>query len=153
MKYLSLVGLFIIPFVYGQQFVFNENSFSYELCDNVRSYFDIKRVELVPSAPVKGQDLTVSVKGDLEKDIVEGVKLKTLFKFMNIGFRKTFDVCNELDNTEDAPMKCPIEKGYKEWSYTFNIPNGVPSGNYQINANITDVDNTLLLCSRIYFSL
>jgi hypothetical protein len=158
MKYLNFVILLFSQFVYGhphlqeQQFIFNK--FDYELCDGVKSYFDIKSVELIPSAPVKGEDLTVTVKGELEKDIVEGVKLKSFFKFMNIGLlRKTFDICKELDDTDDAPMKCPIEKGYKEWTYTFNIPNNMPSGNYQINANITDVDNTLLLCSLIYFSL
>lgn len=148
-----LLGL-LIPCIYGQQIIFNENKFSYELCDNVHSYFNIQSVELNPGAPVKGQDLTVTVKGELEKDIVQGVKLKSLFKFMNIGLlRKTFDVCKELDDTDDAPMKCPIEKGYKSWTYTFNIPNSMPSGNYQINANITDVDNTLLFCSRVYFSM
>lgn len=149
---------YLLPFlagiVYSEQYVFNENKFTYELCDNVHSYFAIESVELIPESPVKGKDLTVTVKGTLEKDIVQGVKLKSLFKFKNVPLLKqTFDVCKELDDADDAPMKCPIDKGYKSWTYTFNIPRVMLSGNYQISANITDVDNTLLFCSRIYFTM
>jgi hypothetical protein len=73
---------------------------------------------------------------------------------MNIGLaRQTYDICKELDNMEDAPMKCPIEEGDKSWSYTFDVPGNMPSGKYEIHANITDSLGELLLCSKIYFNL
>lgn len=150
--FLNLFILSLIGLCYAQtQHIFYDNSFSYELCDT--SSFEINNVELIPSAPVKGENLTVTVNGFLKRDINDGIKLKTLFKFRNIPLLKqTFDVCKELDDTPDAPMKCPIENGEKSWTYSFNIPRNMPSGNYQINANITDT-NDLLFCSKIYFTL
>lgn len=154
MTFLWLFVLLGSVYSYGfNELVFIQSSFSYELCDTYQA-FNIENVELIPSAPVKGQNLTVTVKGNLERDIDYGVKLKSLFKFRNIPlWRQTFDVCKELDDAEDAPMKCPIDKGYKYWTYTFNIPNNLPSGNYQINANITDTTSELLFCSKISFTL
>lgn len=130
-----------------------QNSFSYELCNTYQA-FKIDSVELLPSAPVKGRPLTLNVKGFLEKDVTDGSKLMVFFKFMRIDlFRKRYDICNELDNTDDAPMKCPIQTGKKTWSYTFDIPNNMPNGNYEIYANITNPHGELLVCSKINFSL
>lgn len=140
---LSLVGG-----VYGLQ-----NTFSYELCDTYQA-FKIKNVELFPSAPVKGRSLTINMDGFLEKDVSDGSELKIIFKFLRIDLlRKKFDLCKELDNTEDAPMKCPILSGEKSWSYTFDVPNNMPSGNYEIHANITSSSNELLFCSKINFRM
>lgn len=146
--------LTILGLTYSQQFVLNDPKFSYELCDSEYVAFKIHNVKLIPDSPIKGENLTVIVNGTLEKDVIVGAKLTTLFKFMNIAlFRQTFDVCKELENTPDAPMKCPIEKGDKLWKYTFNIPDNMPSGKYQINANITNLSDEVLLCSKVYFKL
>ena len=136
-----------------EQFVLKEPSFSYELCDTYQA-FKIKSIELNPPAPIKGEKLTVNINGYLEKEVNEGSQLKMFLKFMKIGLlRKTFDVCDELDNTEDAPMKCPIEVGDKSWSYGFDIPSSMPSGDYEVHTNITDVKSDLLLCAKVYFTL
>ena len=126
------------------------NEFTYTICKESESKFQLKSLKLTPEVPQKGKALTIELNGLLLSNIEKKTKLKVVVKYQRIRLlNKMFDLCDELDKTEKSPIKCPVEPGEKNWKYTVEVPKNIPNGMFNIDALITTDTNEIIACSTI----
>ena len=126
------------------------NEFNYNICKESESKFKLKSLKLTPEVPEKGKMLNIEINGVLLKNLNKGAKLKVVVKYQRIRLlNKIFDLCEELDKTENSPIKCPIESGEKIWKYSVEIPNNIPNGMFNIDALITNELDEVFVCTTI----
>lgn len=126
------------------------NEFNYNICKEEESIFKLKSLKMNPEVPEKGKMLNVEVNGILLKNLNKGAMVKVIVKYQRIRLlKKIFDLCDELDKTENSEIKCPMESGEKFWKYSVEIPNNIPNGIFNIDVLITDELNEVFVCSNI----
>jgi len=108
--------------------------------------FTIGSVTITPDPPVKGQNITVALKGTMNKQVQSG----------NVHVDFKYSIVTILDKTEPlctAPVTCPIAAGPFGMSVTEMIPSDAPSGSYSGTANITDQSGNEIACAKIALKL
>ena len=112
------------------------------ICSGENSVFDIKATMLTPDPPIKGQNLTLSVAGDMNAPLQQGAYLTANVKYgvvklpaVNIGL---------CENLKDG---CPIgARDNALVEFVFSIPGWTPSGTYDITADMFQKDGTAIAC-------
>ena len=133
---------------------YNNNNFKFEICDEDTNLLSIKKLEFIPNPPEKGKLLTINVESNLNKTISYASQVFLSVKYMRMRLiSKSYDLCSELDKLKNVNIKCPIKAGYKILSYSLEIPQEIPNGNYFIEVLSIDQDQQQVFCSRINLDL
>ncbi|KAJ3197181.1 hypothetical protein HK101_005460 [Irineochytrium annulatum] len=97
-----------------------------------------------PSEATPGQPLTVTLTGDLSKDVMQGTKITV--KATYLGFitvlNDTADFCSA------AGVTCPVQAGNNEsLTFSFNIPSSAPKGlKVAVTATAINADGSEIIC-------
>lgn len=72
---------------------------------------DIYDITVTPPHPVPGDEVLIEATGYLKERVEKGAVAHVLVRIGVVQIlRKTFDICDELENN-DVELKCPIEEG------------------------------------------
>jgi hypothetical protein len=114
-------------------------------CDISQSQLlDLHSVDLFPNPPERGANLTITAKGWLDEDVIDGAYVDVVVTFGYIKLiSQTYDLCEELPNVN---MTCPLQKGDYEITKEVAIPNEVPPGKYSVTARAYNYDDELITC-------
>jgi ML domain len=105
-------------------------------------------VTIEPAQPIVGENITVTVKGQILKRVTAGqinVDLR-LMKFIKLT--PTFDLCEQLDGDlfSESNASCPLEEGPVTLIAKKLIPEDVPKVSVQGNITLTNQDGETLTC-------
>jgi hypothetical protein len=106
-------------------------------------------VTIEPAQPLVGENITVTVKGQLLKRVTAGtidVDLR-LMKFIKL--QPQFDLCEQLeeDMFAESNVSCPLEKGAVTLIAKKYIPEDVPKVSVEGNITLTNQDGDMLTCT------
>ncbi|EFA83725.1 hypothetical protein PPL_02792 [Heterostelium album PN500] len=99
---------------------------------------------ITPNPPVKGQDLTISVVGNMT-ETVNGGNVHINVKYGFIVIINTDEPLCQVG----PPIPCPIQAGPFSKSLTVSIPSNLPSGEYKGNLVLTDPSKNEIACVNI----
>ncbi|KAH8785895.1 ML domain-containing protein [Diaporthe sp. PMI_573] len=92
----------------------------------------IDQVDFIPNPPKKGNSLTVAAAGTVTESVVPGAVVEVKVKFIGTQvYHQKFDICGELGKMGQS---CPLAPGQYSFNKTFDVPEKVPHGNYQLYA-------------------
>lgn len=116
-----------------------------ELCmEDEAQLLSIEEVIIDPNPPLPGQNLTVSARGTLKTDLVEGSYVDVLVRYGFITLvNRRYDLCELL---VEVDLECPVKAGYLSLSRVVEIPDAVPPGEYIVDAKAYTYDDQLLTC-------
>lgn len=104
------------------------------LCSEDSDMMEVNDVVLIPDPPKRGQNLTVEISGWLKDDLEDGAYMLATVRKSGIKFPQfKLPVCEYLDS------RCPVEKGLRTLSMTFEIPGLMPGGGYEIQTILWNV--------------
>jgi len=105
---------------------------------------EIKRVDLTPSVPQRGQNLTVDAEGTVKQRIEEGayVLLDVKWGMIKLIHQKV-DFCEQLKEVNET---CPLEKGVMKVYKEVAIPQQVPPGTFDVHAEVFTKDDVRITC-------
>jgi len=107
---------------------------SWSNCGKDSDLFEMKDFSVLPDSPVRGENLTVSVKGVLKKPIEGNESLSLVVKYGPLKlYDKTSNLCDEAAKIESVPH-CPIEAGELSFEQEVALPDDIPPGAYLIRA-------------------
>jgi hypothetical protein len=128
---------------------YSTTELKYEICDESSNTFHLESLKISPDPPQKGQKLIISLVGELNTEVAMGTSLEVSVKFMRIPIlKRQLDLCEELAKVADAPAKCPITPGRKEWTYTVDLPESAPNGKYSADVKIKDQTGQQVFCTK-----
>ncbi|KAI8917754.1 ML domain-containing protein [Powellomyces hirtus] len=118
---------------------------AFEACPNKPTGFlTLTGAEIVPLPVVAGQNVTISLQGTTDRDIVQGAKA-----VVKVGLIPGFPLYTfDLDICEQAPkqgLACPIAPGAQSISATREVP-AVPAGTYSVTIDATNGDGEAITC-------
>lgn len=104
----------------------------------------ITRVDLTPSTPQRGQNLTVDAEGTVKEKIEEGayVLLDVKWGMIKLIHQKV-DFCEQLKEVNET---CPLEKGVMKVYKEVAIPSQVPPGTFDVHAEVFTKDDVRITC-------
>ena len=110
---------------------------------------DKNGVTIEPAQPVVGENITVTIKGQVLKRVTSGtidVDLR-LMKFIKLT--PTFDLCEQLEGElfAESNVSCPLEEGPVTLIAKKLIPDDVPKVSVQGNITLTNQDGETLTCT------
>jgi len=109
----------------------------------------IESIQVSPDPPQPGQDLTVTVKGNVVEEIADGAYADVSVKLGLVKIlQKRFDVCEEA-RSANASVQCPVEKGTYTVEQTVALPKEIPKAKFTIAVNGYTVDDDDMLCLQL----
>ncbi|KAI0830688.1 ML domain-containing protein [Trametes gibbosa] len=106
----------------------------------------INSIEVSPDPPKRGEDLTITVKGDAKDQVKDGAYADVTVKVGVIKLlQKEFDVCEEAEKA-NASIRCPVEKGHHEVTQTVALPKEIPPAQFKVNIRGYTEEDEDLLC-------
>lgn len=130
-------------FDYFKRFVMEDTPSEITICNEASDIFEISDIVLLPDPPLKGQNLSIRVRGDMKNELTEGSYMTVMLKIGALEFPIIqLDTCEYLEN------KCPINKGEVDLEMKFAIPNELPSGT--VNAEVLIYNGNSLISEDVY---
>lgn len=124
---------------------------TWSLCENPDSHLlRASRVEIVPSQPVIGQDISVTLNAEAMQQIPGG-KINVQLRLGLIKFNKQFDLCQAL--TDISETRCPIKQGPITIKATQNIPKELPPFPVKGTIRVLDDNGALVTCVELDLKL
>lgn len=123
-----------------------------ETClDEEPQLVDIEEVNISPNPPIPGTNLTISARGTLKTDLVDGSYVDVLVRYGFIVLvNKRYDLCELLPEVE---LECPVKAGYLRLERTVELPEEVPPGFYTVEAKAYTPEEELLTCLQAEVSI
>jgi hypothetical protein len=106
-------------------------------------------VTIEPAQPLVGENITVTVKGQLLKRVTGGTINVDLRLMKYIKLTPTFDLCEQLDGDlfQESNTSCPLEEGPITLIAKKLIPEDVPKVSVQGNITLANQDGETLTCT------
>lgn len=112
--------------------------------DDEPQLVDIELVSLEPNPPIPGENLTVTAKGTLKKDLVDGSYVDVLVRYGFITLvSRRYDLCELMPEVD---LECPLNAGYLSLTRSVEIPEEAPPGTYSVEAKAYTPEEELLTC-------
>ncbi|KAJ7107852.1 ML domain-containing protein [Mycena epipterygia] len=109
----------------------------------------IESISVSPDPPQPGQDLTVTVKGTVTDEIVEGAYADVTVKLGLIKLlQKEFGLCEEA-RTANSSIQCPVDKGTYTVSQTVALPAEIPKAKYTVYITGYTIEDDDMLCLQL----
>lgn len=105
---------------------------------------EITHLELFPNPPEKGKNLTITATGIVKEDIEVGAYALIRVKYGLITLiRMQIDLCEQTDKID---LSCPIRSGKITLERDIELPNAIPPGKYQAQADVYTEDGRPVTC-------
>jgi len=122
---------------------------SYEVCGLPSDPIQISSIEVSPSPPQPGKDLTITVTGTAVEIIEEGAYADVLVKLGLVKLlKKRFDVCEEARNN-NVSVQCPVDKGTYTVVHTVPLPREIPRAKFGVDVQGFTVNDDDLFCLKL----
>ncbi|PPQ91928.1 hypothetical protein CVT25_000971 [Psilocybe cyanescens] len=109
----------------------------------------INSIQFSPDPPEPGKELTVTVKADVLKEIVDGAYADTAVKFGVVKLlEKKFDVCEEALKA-NGTIQCPVAPGSYTVVQTVTLPRDIPRAKYNVEVMGYTAEEEDMLCVRM----
>ncbi|KAG0238342.1 Phosphatidylglycerol/phosphatidylinositol transfer protein [Actinomortierella wolfii] len=107
-------------------------------CGTSTDDLQLTSLSYTPNPPKVGQDICVTLKGTLKKEVTQGASIRIVGTFWGINvYDQTLNLCDSLAG---GPNPCPIPTTTTEVTQCFAIPSNVPTG-ISINLSVTATNN------------
>ncbi|KAG0744871.1 hypothetical protein G6F57_001281 [Rhizopus arrhizus] len=108
-----------------------------EFFDESESLFQHKSVDVDPNPLEPGDQVNVTIVGDLLETVDEGAYAEVVVKIGLVKIlQKTFDICEELrKHKNEVDIQCPIEKGPFKLIQSIKLPKEIPRGKFTVLAS------------------
>jgi len=108
-------------------------------------------VTIDPAQPLVGENITVTVKGQVLKRVTSGTIDVDLRLMKYIKLTPTFDLCEQLEGElfSESNASCPLEKGPITLIARQYIGEEVPKVSVQGNITLTNQDGETLTCNPL----
>ncbi|KAI0319377.1 ML domain-containing protein [Amylostereum chailletii] len=118
-------------------------------CGSASDDIQIDSIEVSPSPPKPGEEMTVTVKASALKTVEEGAYADVVVKLGLIKLlHKEFNLCEEARNA-NASVSCPVEKGDYTVVQTVTLPKEIPQAKFKVAAKGYTSDDEDLFCVDI----
>ncbi|KAF7339388.1 Phosphatidylglycerol/phosphatidylinositol transfer protein [Mycena sanguinolenta] len=122
------------------------SGWEYVDCGSSSNPIQIDSIELSPSSPQPGQDLTITARGVVTEVIEEGAFADVTVKLGRIKLlQRQFNVCEE-SRKANADISCPVEPGPHEVVHTVTLPKEIPKANFVVLVRGSTVAEEPMLC-------
>ncbi|KAF8960884.1 ML domain-containing protein [Flammula alnicola] len=119
---------------------------SYKDCGSPSDPLQINSIKIFPDPPNPGEDLTITIMGDVTEVIEEGAHADVTVKLGLIKLlREIFDVCEEARDA-NASVQCPVQTGSYIIEQTVALPKEIPQAKFTLNVRGYTVDDDDLFC-------
>ncbi|KAJ3261032.1 Phosphatidylglycerol/phosphatidylinositol transfer protein [Boothiomyces macroporosus] len=144
-----LLALSVFSYRISQQPITALESVSW--CSSPEDIFIPETLALLPDPPVRGEKLTIQLKGQLKEKVDQSSVAQVRVK---LGFiqlvDQPFDLCEQIGQ---VGKECPLEKGELVVEHTVDIPAQVPPGKYNIHVTGTNQDQLPITCLDATFRM
>lgn len=124
------------------------SKWSWDLCGTALDIVQIESLEISPDPPERGQNLTITVKGNATEQVEEGAYASVIISIGGIKLPpKEYDLCEEARNA-NASIQCPIEEGEHKVSETVELPKEIPAWPISIHVQGYTADDRELTCAN-----
>ncbi|KAG0268339.1 Phosphatidylglycerol/phosphatidylinositol transfer protein [Actinomortierella ambigua] len=107
-------------------------------CGKATDDLQLTSVSYTPNPPRVGQNICVTLKGTLKKEVTQGAMIRVEGKFWGMPvYDQTANLCDSLAGGANP---CPIPTTTTELTQCFPIPANVPA-NMEINLKVTSTNN------------
>ncbi|MCJ1422660.1 Phosphatidylglycerol/phosphatidylinositol transfer protein [Sticta canariensis] len=115
-----------------------------KFCQNSDRYtLTISGVDLTPNPPLPGKTLNISAQGNFTTEVCNGAFINLSVKYGLITLiRQTADLCEQIKN---VGMECPLD-GVMSLSKDVDLPSIIPSGSYNVLADVYNKDKKQITC-------
>lgn len=115
-------------------------------CGNTDDILQIQEYNIEPNPPIPGKNLTITGKGTLSEDIIDGSFADVSVK---IGFvkllTKRFDTCEQA---KEIDKECPIKQGIVTLEKTVELPSEIPPAKITADIRVAMPDNRQIACIK-----
>ncbi|KAI9244493.1 hypothetical protein BDA99DRAFT_529099 [Phascolomyces articulosus] len=128
----------------------------WSLCDNPSSHTLIaykNGVDISPSIPHTGQDISVKINGNLLSEVTGGTVSIDLKLLSMIKVNKKLDLCSVLNSDIMGHKQCPLSAGDLLLEAKALIPREIPKLPLDGTIRISDQHDQTVTCIRLNFSL
>ncbi|KAJ3407903.1 Phosphatidylglycerol/phosphatidylinositol transfer protein [Chytridiales sp. JEL 0842] len=106
----------------------------FSVCSGANAGLTISSLTYTPKPPVAGQDLSVTITGDLKKVVEAGTTIRVVGKVLFItAIDTTIDLCAQNG------VVCPLNEGQQSLTFSIGIPSVAPKG-VTVNLKATATD-------------
>ncbi|KAJ4397762.1 Phosphatidylglycerol/phosphatidylinositol transfer protein [Gnomoniopsis smithogilvyi] len=110
--------------------------------DGDKAGFAIGEIALSPNPPIRGQDLNITIKGDLRAKMDQGAVVKVKVWKFGIAFAKlTFDWCENIQG-----ISCPVEPGPVTFFKTQNLDRRIPLWTFSLSVEVFNAAGDQMSC-------
>ncbi|KAL1677303.1 ML domain-containing protein [Schizophyllum commune] len=121
---------------------------SYSDCGDQTSTVQLKSITISPDPPIPGQQLTMTVKADVQEIIQEGAYADVAVKVGLIKLlQKQFDICEEARKA-NSTVRCPVEKGEHTVVQTVQLPREIPPAMFKIDVLAWTHEDENMACAK-----
>ncbi|KAI5825736.1 MD-2-related lipid-recognition [Schizophyllum commune Tattone D] len=121
---------------------------SYSDCGDASSTVQLKSIKISPDPPIPGEQLTMTVKAEVQETIQEGAYADVAVKVGLIKLlQKRFDICEEARNA-NATVQCPVEKGEHTVVQTVQLPREIPPAMFKIDVLAWTHEDEHMACAK-----
>jgi len=101
-------------------------------------------VDLTPNPPEAGKTLNIVASGNLTQKVEKGAKVHLQVKYGLITLiNQQADLCDQVGNVD---LECPLEKGPLKLSKDVDLPKEIPSGRYNVLADVFTDSGDKITC-------
>ncbi|GLJ31299.1 hypothetical protein SUGI_0627840 [Cryptomeria japonica] len=117
-----------------------------QYCGSEEDYLvKVDSVDIDPNPVVRGETATFSINA-ISEDSISGGKLTIEVFFFGLRIHtEDHDLCTKT--------ACPVKEGSFVITHAQSLPGFTPPGSYRLRVKLTDVDNKLLTCVYVQFSI
>ncbi|KAL0221925.1 hypothetical protein RCL1_001779 [Eukaryota sp. TZLM3-RCL] len=121
------------------------------ICSGPDAAFRVDYITISPDRIVKKANVTISAQGELLRPIEAGTMAKLELSLDRIPIIKTtIDVCQQLEETPDAPFRCPLPAGPLSIPLTTApLPEELLAGHYRGSLKASLPDGQELVCAKL----
>ncbi|KAI4528563.1 hypothetical protein K525DRAFT_183929 [Schizophyllum commune Loenen D] len=129
---------------------------SYSDCGDETSTVQLKSIDILPDPPIPGQQLTMTVKADVQETIQEGAYADVAVKVGLIKLlQKQFDICEEarvfkfsFARNANSTVQCPVAKGEHTVVQTVQLPREIPPAMFKIDVLAWTHEDENMACAK-----
>ncbi|KAJ3528960.1 hypothetical protein NM688_g7923 [Phlebia brevispora] len=111
---------------------------------------NIDSIQISPDPPIAGQNLTVTVIGEVFNTVEDGAYADLVVKAGPIRIlHREVDLCYEA-RAAQVNISCPVQPGQHQVRHTASLPSAIPRAKFDIDINAYTVDDDDLTCVKLW---
>eukprot|EP01114_Cavostelium_apophysatum_P001698 TRINITY_DN11479_c0_g1_i2.p2 TRINITY_DN11479_c0_g1~~TRINITY_DN11479_c0_g1_i2.p2 ORF type:complete len:141 (-),score=15.12 TRINITY_DN11479_c0_g1_i2:89-511(-) len=119
-------------------------------CAGTSDHLKITTVAITPDPPVAGQNINISISGNLDEVVTGGTIEISIDYDGTLLYKDNATLCDTLKGLGDV---CPLQKGPLTVATSQNIPSWLPTGAYTGQIILLDSGKQQITCIKLALNL